>query len=85
MAESTNISPNYPNYLLNADTVTPSDATVFAESSVIYAGVGGDIAVKTTYGTNVTFLNVPTGSTVPVQVKMVLATGTTATNLVRVF
>lgn len=49
---------------------------------VLYVGVTGDVKVKTTAGNDVVFTGVPAGSFIPVQVKQVFATGTTATNIV---
>jgi len=49
---------------------------------VLYIGVTGDVKVKTIAGNDVVFTAVPAGSFMPVQVKQVFATGTTATNIV---
>lgn len=71
--------------------ITPSDVTDLTNSGIksIYVGGAGNIAViglnDTTNGgagTAVTFTAVPVGTTLPVIPKKVLATGTTATNLV---
>ncbi len=72
----------------NAVAITPSDSATITlngrdtRGCVIYCGVTGDIAVITTGGESVTFKNVPQGMVLPVQVTKVLATGTTATDLV---
>lgn len=72
----------------NAVAVTPSDSATIqlngrdTRGCVIYCGVTGDIAVTTTGGETVTFKNVPQGMVLPVQVTKVLATGTTATDLI---
>lgn len=67
-----------------AAVITPSnttDLTVYARG--IYVGVGGHITVDMTdSGTNIQFLSVPQGTILPIQVKRVYSTGTTATNLV---
>jgi hypothetical protein len=67
-----------------AAVITPNnsaDLTVYARA--IYVGVGGNITVDMTdSGTNITFLAVPQGTILPIQVKRVYSTGTTATNLV---
>lgn len=69
----------------NHADVTKSDATVFEESS-IYVGTGGDIAlVLKGSSTAVTYHNVPSGSWMPVNAIQVLSTGTTASDIVRVF
>ena len=72
----------------NAVAVVPSDTNAIrlkgrdTRGCVIYCGVTGDIAVETTGGETVTFKNVPQGMVLPVQVTKVLATGTTATDLI---
>ncbi len=70
----------------SAEAVTPSDATTFAEASIIYVGVTGDVTVEPVgSGTNITFTGVPAGSILPVRVSMVYSTGTTATNITRMY
>lgn len=85
MGKQTNYSPTFPMFPGSAEAVTPSDSANLATPSVIYVGVSGNVRVTTPQGDTVTFANVPSGSTVPVQVLRVLATGTTATSLVRVY
>ena len=69
----------------NHAAVTKSDVTVFDESS-IYVGGAGDIAlVLVGSSTAVTYKNVPAGTLLPCNVKQVLSTGTTATDIVRGF
>ena len=76
--------PTTPRFPDRAVAVTPSDATILPPST-IYVGVGGDVAVEPWTGDNtVTFVGLPAGAIVPVRVRRVLATGTTATNLVQV-
>jgi hypothetical protein len=67
-----------------AVAVTPSDATVFATTRALYVGVSGDVAVQMADGQTVTFTAVPVGI-FPVQVIQVLSTGTTATDMVRLY
>jgi len=70
----------------NHAAVTKSDATVFDEESAIYIGGAGDIAlVLAGSSTSVTYVGVLAGTWLPVNAKQVLSTGTTATNIVRVF
>jgi len=62
--------------------VTPSDATnlpVVAQS--LYVGGAGSISVVTAGGDQVTFASVPAGTVLPVAVRRVRQTGTTATNI----
>lgn len=64
------------------EAVTTSD-TVFVDYYGLYVGTGGDVAVKTSQGaTAVTFKNVPTGTILPLRIVQVMATNTTASNLV---
>lgn len=50
--------------------------------SVLYVGVAGNLRVTTVAGDDVTFENIQDGSFVPVQVKQVFATGTSADNII---
>lgn len=71
-----------------AAAVTPSDAsdlTIYAKA--LYVGAAGNVRVLTVGGEDgdaVTFANYPVGW-LPVQVRRVLATGTTATQIVAAF
>ena len=49
---------------------------------VLYVGTGGDLRVLTSSGADLTFVGIPDGSFLPVQVKRVYATDTTATNII---
>jgi hypothetical protein len=69
-------------YAIGAFAVTPSDETVFAtpvRAKALYIGGTGNVAVTLVDDTSVVFSAVPVGSILPVNVKKVLATGTTAT------
>lgn len=84
----TNYSPTFPMFPGDAAAVTPNDSVDLAEPSVIYVGgfgTTGAVKVTTAQGTDVTFLGVPAGFVIPVQVRRVWSTGTTATNLIRIF
>lgn len=81
----TNYSPTFPMYPGDAATVTPSDAFDFPTPSIIYVGGGGNVNVTTAQGTTLVFVGLMAGQVLPVQVKRVWATSTTATNLVRIF
>ncbi len=67
-----------------AVAVTTSDATVLPVTRGLYIGVTGNLAVRMPDGMSVTFANVPVG-VFPIQVDQVLATGTTATNIVALY
>jgi hypothetical protein len=74
-----------------AAAVTPSNTTDIPSVSaqdgkgnngcVLYIGGSGNLAVITVGGDTVTFNSVIAGTFIPVQVLRVLATGTTATNI----
>ena len=64
--------------------VTPSDSTVFYTTRALYVGTGGNLSVEDINGI-VAYANVPAGYILPVQVKAVRATGTTATNIVALY
>ncbi len=67
-----------------AAAVTPSDSTVFPVTRGLFVGAGGNIAVRMADGNTLTFTGVLAGI-FPVQVDMVLSTGTTATNIVALY
>jgi len=70
----------------SAAAVTPSDATVFSEPSTVFVGGAGNVAVMPWIGsTAVTFVGLLPGDVVPVLVKQVMSTSTTATSIVRVY
>lgn len=66
-----------------AAAVTKSDATVLPATRGLYIGGAGDVAVSMAADdSSVTFTAVPAGTVLPVRVKKVLSTGTTATTIV---
>jgi hypothetical protein len=71
---------------LSADIMASGEAyTIYADDNngcVLYAGSGGDVKVLTAGNDDVTFVGIPSGSFVPVQVKRVFATDTDATDIV---
>lgn len=81
----TNYSPTFPMFPGDAAAVTPSDSADLAQVSVIFVGVGGNVKVTTAQGTAVTFTGVNAGSVLPVQVRRVWSTGTTASSMTAVF
>ncbi|SMD17129.1 hypothetical protein [Rhizobium sp. RU36D] len=67
----------------SAFAITPSDATELAEPTRgIYVGQGGDISVIMLAGEAVVLRSVAAGSILPLRVRRVQATGTTASHLV---
>ncbi len=66
--------------------VTPDDNTDLSEvSRALYIGGTGDVAVQMKDGSTGTFVGVPGGIMLPLRASRVLATGTTATNILAVF
>jgi len=64
-----------------AFVVTPSNTTKF-RANALYVGTTGNVAVTMEDGSQVTFSTVPAGSVLPLRVSQVLATGTTASNII---
>jgi hypothetical protein len=70
----------------HAAAVTPSDANDLANvASAVYVGGAGALVVITAGGETVTFAAVPAGTTIPLRVARVKATGTAATSIVAVW
>lgn len=68
-----------------AEAVTPHDVNQLAVvGRALYIGGAGAVAVVTEGGQSVTFAAVPVGTLLPIRVKQVKATGTTATNIVSI-
>lgn len=68
----------------HAASVTASDATVIPMTRALYIGTGGTLVVRMASGSQVTFSSVPNG-VFPIQVDMVLSTGTTASSIVALY
>lgn len=67
----------------HAAAVTPADGSdISPEASALFIGGAGDVSVHVMDGSTVTFVGVAAGSILPVRVKRVLSTSTTATNIV---
>ena len=81
-----NMSSGFDSPPRGAAAVTPSDSADLAITSRgIYIGVGGDVVLTTVYGQTVTFKAVPQGIILPVCASRILATGTTATNMLALY
>ncbi len=67
----------------NAFSITPDDGADLAQiTRALYCGASGDIAViMKDSNAVVTFKGVPAGIILPLRVKKIMATGTTATDL----
>ena len=69
----------------NAFAITPNDGTdLTCWALAVYVGGSGDVRLVTWGGETVTFANAPVG-VLPVRVRRVYATGTTATDLVGLY
>lgn len=69
---------------LSGQAVVPDDGADLGAkylNGFLYVGVTGDVTVTLTGGDTVTFTAVPAGALLPIQVKRVWSTGTTATNI----
>lgn len=76
--QATVISP-----LTSAASVTPHNTNELSYvTRALYVGGVGDVAVTMQDGGEVTFVGVPAGTTLPIRVKIVKATGTDATDIV---
>ena len=77
-----------PDFATEATAITPSDttnATTHLGEAALYIGTGGDVTVRLRKSsTSVTFKNVSDGCWLPVICDYVLATGTTAADIVAV-
>lgn len=68
-----------------AEAVIPNDAADLPQlARALYVGVGGDVAIQTSNGTNVTFVGF-SGGFFPVRVKKLMQTNTTATNIIALY
>lgn len=78
------IRPNDP--LRDAVAYTPSDTQArFTPTRGLYVGTAGDVTIKTLRGSIVTLKNLAAGVIHPISCVHVMATGTTALDVVLVF
>ena len=72
----------------NSYAITPSDGVEIGEflPRALYVGVGGDISLQLEGDdADTVFVAVPSGSFLPLKVRIVNATGTTASSLVAIY
>ena len=67
---------------LDGKAVVPSDSTVLPLTRALYVGSTGNVTVRFKGGSIVTFIAVPAGQYLVVQVDQVRATGTSAGSIV---
>ena len=65
----------------NAASVTPNDSADLSNPGQLYIGGTGNVNVDTINGQTIVFSGVPVGTILPVVVKRVRSTSTTATNI----
>jgi hypothetical protein len=82
----------YPTFPSNEFvSVTPSDTAILTYNSkntktrAIFVGGAGNLAIKNSLGTAVTFTGVAAGSVLPIATSNIMATNTTATNIAALF
>lgn len=61
--------------------ISTTDHTFSKYTRSVYVGTGGTLIVTTVGGTSLTYLNVQDGSFLPIRVKSVTKTGTTASDI----
>lgn len=70
----------------HAELITKSDTgTLPHPPSLVYVGGTGNVNVLTARGDTILFSGVPAGTVLPVQVRQVLSTNTTATLMVALY
>lgn len=70
----------------NGATVTTSDsANLSPFARAVWVGGAGNVKVDTIGGQTITINSVAAGTLLPVQVRKIYATGTTATNMVALY
>ena len=75
--------PGVSSPAVHAVAITPNNGADLAYATrSIWVGGAGDVAVVTIGGDTITFFGAGAGSIIPIRAARVLATGTTATNLV---
>lgn len=70
-----------------AIAITPSDTDDYSAPLQVYVGVTGNVIVEPWQqpGSSVTFTAFPAGQNLPVEVRKVLAAGTTASGLIGIY
>ena len=77
----TAVTPGTLTQRINYPGVTDPSSQGESNGCILYIGTTGDVEVVTAAGDNVTFVGVAGGTFLPVQVLQVVATSTTATNI----
>ena len=76
-------TPGLTSPAIDGSMIVPSDATDLAHvTRALYVGSGGQVAAQLASGSTVTFAAVPSGTLLPLRVRRVMSTGTSAADLV---
>ncbi len=72
---------------MSAAAVTPNDSADIPTGicRALYIGVGGTVVLDTSNATSLTFVGLQSGTILPLNIKRVRATSTTATNLMALY
>lgn len=62
-------------------SITPADSDLSSSVRALYVGTGGNVRVTTVNGDDVVFYNAASGTILPVSVKRVWSSTTTASNI----
>ena len=66
--------------------VTPSDSTNLTGCRGVYVGTAGNVALRAIHDSSaVTFTAVPAGTILPIRIDRVMATNTTASDIVAIY
>ncbi|UVC09033.1 hypothetical protein IHQ71_28670 [Rhizobium sp. TH2] len=77
-----NSSPSLSGPAAHGFAVTPNDTNVLSETTrALYVGSAGTLAIVMASGASVTFIGVASGTVLPVRTTKVMATGTSATDI----
>jgi hypothetical protein len=71
--------------VVDVGTVTPNDSTTIEVTRAIYVGTAGNLAVRIGSGASVVFKSVGAGTILPIRADRVLATGTTAGDILALY
>jgi hypothetical protein len=79
-------TPNATVPAWSAAAVVPSDSVEINCTRGLFVGVGGNITVDmAVQGSNITFVNVPSGTLLPLQVTRVYLAGTSASSILALY
>ncbi len=70
---------------IGAVSPTPDTDITPRNIRALYVGGAGNVAVITSKGETVTFSSVQTGTVLPIRVRQVLSSGTSATNILALY